>query len=64
MQPYGDEHTPHRMTIGARCPMGATPGMRAKYQDFLYALDGSRQPDQDEEDRDGKASDSVCEACQ
>ncbi|KAJ7070331.1 hypothetical protein B0H15DRAFT_957720 [Mycena belliarum] len=48
--PFGDDSAIHRMVIGARCPTGATPEMSTMYNDFLAALDGTRDIDQAEEE--------------
>ncbi|KAJ7475565.1 hypothetical protein B0H11DRAFT_2194937 [Mycena galericulata] len=52
--PFGDDHSPHRMVIAARCPTGATPEMEALYKDFLVALDGTRDTDQKVEEKNGE----------
>ncbi|KAJ7866004.1 hypothetical protein B0H14DRAFT_3133234 [Mycena olivaceomarginata] len=47
--PFGDDHSPHRMVIGARCPTGPTPGMSKLWGNFLVCLDETREIDQKEE---------------
>ncbi|KAJ6556236.1 hypothetical protein B0H19DRAFT_1152234 [Mycena capillaripes] len=48
--PFGDDHSPHRMVIAARCPTGATPDIEAMFKDFLIAADGVRDSDQTDEE--------------
>ncbi|KAJ6570780.1 hypothetical protein B0H10DRAFT_1964510 [Mycena sp. CBHHK59/15] len=54
--PYEDNHSPHRMTIAARRPTGATAKMESLFKDFPIAADG---PDQDEKDKNGESHDCV-----
>ncbi|KAJ7674295.1 hypothetical protein B0H17DRAFT_1208103 [Mycena rosella] len=51
--PFGDDHSPHRMVIAARCPTGAMQKMESMYKDFLVVLDGTRNQDQNVEDTNG-----------
>ncbi|KAF7372262.1 ATP-dependent DNA helicase [Mycena venus] len=47
--PFGDDHSPHRMVIGARCPTAPTSDMSQLWGDFLGCLDETRETDQKEE---------------
>ncbi|KAJ6486447.1 hypothetical protein C8R47DRAFT_523139 [Mycena vitilis] len=52
--PFGDDHSPHRMTIAARCPTGATPEMECMFKEFLLTLDEARNKDEAVEEEKGE----------